>query len=143
MAIKEEIGLKIEEMREQGFNLREIEKVLKVSESTIKRYLKGDVKIIFNNEGSKEGQKGVRIDLNDNKAYLNSQLQTFKEQIRQELDNLKGEITQFIRDEAPLKADLDIVRQENKSIKGKLEFIKKVLKKININAYNKVIEGFK
>ena len=76
------------------------------------------------------------------KTYLNDQLQTFKEQLRQKVDNLKVEIMSFIKEEAPLKADLDLIKQENKSLKGKLEFIKLVLKEINLNAYNKVIEGF-
>lgn len=62
-----------------------------------------------------------------------------KEQIRQEVDNLKAEIMDFIRLEAPLKADLEEIKKENKSLKGKLEFIKLVLKEINLNSYNKVV----
>lgn len=84
------------------------------------------------------------LTMNNDINGIYEEFNSIKEQLRQELDNLKGEITQFIKEEAPLKADLDLIKAENKSIKGKIEFLKKVLREFNPDIYKKVInEVFK
>ena len=144
MAISKETAQRIEEMTGQGLSIRNIADVLNLNREMVRRYMKGDFKPTDTENTDFDTNTDTNNDLNDNKEFLNDQLQTFKEQIRQELDNLKSEITQFIREEAPLKVDLDNVKQENKSLKGKLEFIKKVLKEFNPDIYKKVVnEVFK
>lgn len=152
MVISKETDSKIEEMQGQGFSYSQIAKTLNISKGYISKFMSGagtdkqDLKEISDNESFTDRSQIVHNDnLNDNKAYLNEQLQTFKDQIQTEFIGVKADILDYIKEELPLsKTELLEIKKENKSIKGKIEFIKKVLREFNPDIYKKVInEVFK
>ena len=143
MAISEDLGQKIEEMETQGFSHSQIANTLKVSKSYVGKYLRGEVKILLG-EGNKSTTERPQTTTEGSKDYLNEQLSLFKQQIQGEFIGIKADILEYIKEEMPLsKDDLSLIKKDNKSLFGKLEFIKKVLKKVDVTAYNEVIEGFK
>lgn len=141
MAIKESEGNKIEKLRNAGYTLKQIGDELGYSKGYIHKYLKGNVKRlpdvgkVLNRDNANRSQK-----FSNRSQGQNQDLEALKGEIKNYVDNQINDIKQFFKTEIQ---ELNKYKKQQKKQYGRQEFIKKVLREIDKDAYKKVLERLK